>query len=155
MWRNTERLDVIAPRWRPELQPTSPQGAIVFGAQRSVLARRLLLVADEVSAVKLWVGQAAIVVLGPAELLPWIDGIQYLSARSEAPQLLLPSTQRPDLPLDLVYQALTLSGLAGRLLLWPEPRCCIELDLALPWTSGGQQAVKSLADAGLPQRGLA
>jgi hypothetical protein len=48
----------------------------------------------------------AIVLLGEAESLPWVDGVSYLGSDDRAPHLLLPTNREPNVPADLLQQAL-------------------------------------------------
>ena len=47
-----------------------------------------------------------LLLLGEADLLPWVDGVGYLGADASAPHLLLPTNRQPSVPLDLFEQAL-------------------------------------------------
>jgi len=56
-----------------------------------------------------WKGIATsdiIVLLGEAESLPWVDGARYLGSDERAPHLLLPTNREPNVPADLLQQAL-------------------------------------------------
>ena len=47
-----------------------------------------------------------IILLGEAASLPWVDGVSYLGSDERAPHLLLPTNREPNVPLDLLQQAL-------------------------------------------------
>lgn len=76
------------------------------GAARK-LAQRLLRASDEDLA--RWrgvAGEAIVAVMGERETLPWVDGVTYLGRDPAAPSLWLPTTARPDVPLELFERAL-------------------------------------------------
>jgi MoxR-vWA-beta-propeller ternary system domain bpX5 len=84
-----------------------PAAVAAFGTVAKDLARKLL--ASEEAKWESWKGVATsdtIVLLGEAESLPWVDGVSYLASDERAPHLLLPTNRDPNVPLDLLQQAL-------------------------------------------------
>jgi len=120
-------------RWRAEADPPAPQGAIGIGAAAQGLLDALARVDARMrEALMLTANADAVVVTGAAESLPWSDGVAYIAPRQEAPALWLPTTQRPDLPLDLLLRAIARRHRQSPLLLWPEPMQIMPLHRALP-----------------------
>jgi hypothetical protein len=103
--------DLLPVSWLPREIPLTPRAVAAGGASAYALARRLLGRSDEallrLSGVA---GEGLIVVLGPAEELPWVDGVSYLGQEPKAPGLLLPTNLAPDAPLPLVAGALLARG---------------------------------------------
>lgn len=115
--------------WIDDDAPPPPQGVIAFGeaahALFALVERRL---ADEQPR---WWATAhgdGLIVTGPGETLPWLDGVRYIAPRPEAPTLWLPTHRRPALPLDLLAAAATRRHARSPLLLWPEPAQFMPLD---------------------------
>ncbi len=100
-------------RLRPRAAPLTPRAAVAEGAVALRLARALL--ARDDAALARLSGVAApglLLVTGPEEALPWVDGVRYLGTDPEAPALLLPTALEPELPAALVERAL-LTAAAG------------------------------------------
>ena len=76
-----------------------------------------------------------LILTGPADALPWVDGARYIAPRPEAPMLWLPTHLRPDAPLDLLALALARklppAQAASSMLLWPDPAQLVPLHRAL------------------------
>lgn len=76
-----------------------------------------------------------LILTGPADALPWVDGARYIAPRPEAPTLWLPTHLRPDAPLDLLALALARklppAQAASSMLLWPDPAQLVPLHRAL------------------------
>jgi hypothetical protein len=53
-------------------------------------------------------GRRVVVILGEEARLPWVDGVVYLGRDPEAPGVLLPTRQRPALPVDLFARGVRL-----------------------------------------------
>ena len=90
--------------WVLREPPLAPEGAFAAGEASMRLARRLLELDD--AALARFRGVAAkelIIILG--DELPWVDGIVYLGRDPDTPQLYLPTTRTPSLPLPLVARA--------------------------------------------------
>ena len=93
--------------WHFREDPRLPAAVVASGDTAKELARKLLASDDTKWAS--WKGVAtsdAIVLLGEAESLPWVDGVAYLGSDERAPHLLLPTNREPNVPLDLLQQAL-------------------------------------------------
>ncbi|MBA2663891.1 MAG: hypothetical protein H0U74_16500 [Bradymonadaceae bacterium] len=71
------------------------------------LAKRLLAMDDQaLSGLEAVAGEGFLLVLGPSDALPWVEGVGYLGRAPGAGQLLLSTTHAPDVPEDLFEQAL-------------------------------------------------
>ena len=115
---------------RPEPRPRTPTGSLRIAGLLALddaahrLARRLIAARDEELATLEGVSSPrAIGLLGPADALPWVDGVVYLR-RAEDPGLLLPTTEDLDVPAPPVLAALLRSHpeLTPPLALLPLPR---------------------------------
>lgn len=81
--------------------------AVAATSHAKALARAALRRTDaELAALRGVAGASVLVLLGPAEQLPWCDGAIYLGRDPAAPSLLLPTTLTPTLPLPLVERAI-------------------------------------------------
>ncbi len=94
----------------PRAAPLAPRAAVARGEPARALAGRLLALADdELAALTAVVGEAAgapvCVVLGPADALPWVDGVGYLGRDDAAPGLLVPTAVAPDVAPALLERA--------------------------------------------------
>ncbi len=66
-------------------------------------------------------GEDLVVVFGPPDALPWVDGLLWLGQVPEAPALWLPTTLAPDAPVDLLQAAvLRRTGGAAPVVLAPD-----------------------------------
>jgi hypothetical protein len=108
-------IDPVA-RFRAREQPLVPCAVAATGRVARDLVARLLAregaelgqlsgVATTTRAIEAQAA-TAIVVLGRAELLPWVDGAQYLGRDPGAPSLLLPTTHAPPVPASLFERAI-------------------------------------------------
>jgi hypothetical protein len=88
--------------WSPREPPLAACGVIAWGAAAELLAAR---VPTEVSLSAL-ASEEALLLLGETGELPWVDGVVYLGRDDSAPELLLPTTLSPSVPLDLLARAL-------------------------------------------------
>lgn len=87
--------------------PLAPVAAWARGAAGQALLRALLARGDEALAPLRGVHAGEVVIVtGPADALPWVDGVAYLGRDEEAPSLLLPTTLRPVVATELVERAL-------------------------------------------------
>ena len=94
--------------WQPREAPLLPVAVAGQGDTSRRLARRLLQLDDEtLSQLEGVAGNNLIVVRGPAELLPWVEGVQYLGTSSSSSLVLWPTTYCPTLPEPLVAAALS------------------------------------------------
>jgi hypothetical protein len=101
---------IVPIAWRAREQPLPPSAAVAIGPDASRLAERLSTRDDAALArlVGVWSREksGAIVVIGEAADLPWIDGVRYLGRDPRAPALLVPTTLEPDVPIELVARAI-------------------------------------------------
>lgn len=120
-------------RWRAQADPPAPQGAIGIGAAaQGLLDAVARLDAGRREALMLTANADAVVVTGAGDALPWSDGVAYIAPCQDAPALWLPTTRRPDLPLNLLQRAIARRHRQSPLLLWPEPMQIVPLHRALP-----------------------
>lgn len=122
----------LAWRWRPVTESRAPQAAIGHGrVARGLLERLRGLPAERRERLSATAAPDWLVVLGPAEALPWADGVRYAAPHPQAPALWLPTHAEPDVSIDLVLQALERRHGRTPLLLWPEPAVVLPLDRPL------------------------
>ena len=108
-------------------------GLVVAGPPlRALLAVLRQRNADELRDLLLTTTRDLLVLRGPAERLPWIDGAGYCTTTPGVPGLWLPTRQVPDLPMELLYTALRQRSGHAVLLLWNEPELVLGLDDSLP-----------------------
>ncbi len=88
--------------------------------------------AERASALLVTASRDVLVVMGAVSALPWVEHVEYAAPHPEAPHLWLPTLQQPDVPCDLLAQALTRLHARRPLLVWPSPPCVLPLDRALP-----------------------
>ncbi len=94
-------------QWQPRTVPLVPCAVAARRASSSAMARRLLAGEDELLAqLRGVVGVETLLIHGPAELLPWVDGAVYLGRDPLAPSLLLPTHSEPSLNAALLERAL-------------------------------------------------
>ena len=94
-------------KWHFREEPRVPAAVVAFGDVAKDLARKLLASDDaKWPSLKGVATSDGIVLLGEAVSLPWVDGVSYLGSDERAPHLLLPTNREPNLPLDLLQQAL-------------------------------------------------
>lgn len=121
--------------WRPRLAPAEPQAAVAWGdTARRLHARLLLIPIEQAGRLQATANRDVIVVSGGASDLPWVDGVEYAAADQRAPELWLPTSWEPEVPTDLLGQALSARFTRSPLLLWREPSVVIPLDRQLPLT---------------------
>jgi len=93
--------------WQPRRMPLAPTAMVVADDAARWLAERLLARDDEGLAQFSGVaGQQLLIILGPESALPWVDGALYLGSDASAPNLLLPTTLEPSIPVPLLERAL-------------------------------------------------
>ena len=93
--------------WRVREPPIAPCAVLALGEVSRRLARRLLtLTRVHLARLRGVAGVDLLLVLGAAEDLPWVDGVGYLGVDPEAPRLLLPTTEAPELHPALLQRAL-------------------------------------------------
>ena len=126
---------MIPVTWNTRWPALEPCAAVGEGEVAAVLARRLLLVPDDALGKLSGVaGRGLIVVLGPADELPWVDGVLYLGRPPDAPLLLLPTHQSPSVPAVVLQDALLAraGGDGTMIVALPASRRWVRLDRAEP-----------------------
>ncbi|MDC8013989.1 hypothetical protein [Tahibacter soli] len=132
-------------RWRNETEPPEPTAVVGIGAaSRRLLAVVAALGTRERAALRATANQDVLVVTGPAAALPWANGVRYAAPRAEAPAVWLPTTERPDVALDLVERALRVRHPQTPLLLWREPPQIVPLNRLLPATDALLARIEAL-----------
>ena len=90
---------------RPDV--LDPIAVVGLGRVAGALARRLMQLGDEpLHALRGAAGDDVLVVLGATEVLPWVDGVNYLGRDPNAPRLLLPTMVRPAIAADAFERAI-------------------------------------------------
>jgi hypothetical protein len=98
----------------PRAAPLDPAAVIGTGPVARALAQRLLRMPDaDLAALRGVAGDGLIALMGETAALPWVDGVVYLGRDADAPRLLLPTTLRPAVAVDVFERAI--ARLAG----WP------------------------------------
>lgn len=121
--------------WRPRAVAALPQAAVAWGDAARRLHRRLAsLPTEQAARLQATANRDVLVVCGAAEDLPWVEGIEYAASDERAPGFWLSTSWEPDVPLDLLGQALSQAFSRAPLLLWREPRAVVPLDRQLPLT---------------------
>jgi hypothetical protein len=93
--------------WRAREPPLPPCAVAARGKAARALAARLLARGDEALAeLRGAAGDGLLLILGPAEALPWADGAEYLGRDERAPSLLLPTAEEPAAHPGLLERAL-------------------------------------------------
>ena len=119
----------------PRAEPLDPLAAVGLGPVARTLAARLLQrPASELRELRGVAGVAVLAVLGASDALPWVEGITYFGRDARAPQLLLPTTLAPTVPVELFARALLAhhKDLAAPLLLLGPQRRVLSVAAALP-----------------------
>ncbi len=128
--------------------PLRIDGALACDAVVPRLLQRLLSADDTTLAVlRAVVAPRLVIVLGPAEALPWVDGVRYLCRAPDEPNLLLPTDTRMRMDAAMVLRAFVLHADRPRppLVLIPEAREFVSVAAARPierervrlWIEGG------------------
>lgn len=119
--------------WQACPQPPAPRAAVAWGDVVQRLHGRLVqLPAGQRKRLEATAGEHLLVVCGESADLPWVDGVEYAAPDPQVPGLWLPTRWRPQLPADLLLQALAARVSRRPLLLWPAPARVIPLDRLLP-----------------------
>ena len=71
-----------------------------------------------------------LVILGPQEALPWVDGVRYCAPDPDAPNLWLATHVRPSISADLLQNTLRERAKCAPFLLWHAPHQILPLDQA-------------------------
>ncbi|UFH50810.1 bpX5 domain-containing protein [Pseudomonas sp. KNUC1026] len=130
-------------QWQARQEAALPQAAVAWGEAAVRLFERLEQMAEAHAArLQATANRDVLVVTGPAEALPWVDGVEYACAEAAAPGLWLPTSWAPDVPLDLLGQALLARFSRAPLLLWHAPAVVVPLDRCLPVTAQHLQRIK-------------
>jgi hypothetical protein len=121
-------------RWTPRDCPLMPVAVGGQGETSLRLARRLLQLEDEfLGQLEGVAGRQVIVVQGRSDLLPWVDGVQYLGVDSVAPSVLFPTNYQPSLPQELLANALKAKLHAvGSIAVLPDPLLLVPMRNAKP-----------------------
>jgi hypothetical protein len=121
-------------RWTPRDCPLMPMAVAGQGETSLRLARRLLQLDDEsLDQLEGVAGRQVIVVQGRSDLLPWVDGVQYLGVDSVAPSVLFPTNYQPSLPQELLESALRVKLHAvGSIAVLPDPLLLVPMRNAKP-----------------------
>lgn len=128
--------------WRPRSTPVEPQAAVAWGdAARLLHARLLLMPVEQASRLQATANRDMLMVSGVASDLPWVEGVAYAATDARAPGLWLPTRWEPEVPIDLVGQALSKAFSRAPLLLWRDPAVVIPLDRQLPVTAQHLQKI--------------
>jgi len=91
----------------PRADVLDPVAVAGFGRAARALANRLLRLTDErLRELRGAAGDDVLVVLGETGSLPWADGVAYLGRDPDAPRLLVPTTVRPDIGLDVLERVI-------------------------------------------------
>lgn len=119
--------------WRRHPDPGAPRAVVAWGAAAPRLHARLLALSAERQAPLLaTASRDVLVATGEADDLPWVDGAAYAAPCPDAPSLWLPTLWQPDVPCDLLAQALHRRHTRQPLLLWHQPAALVPLDRQLP-----------------------
>lgn len=99
-------MTTVVVRFTARERPLSPLAVAAHGDAVRALARRLLESDDATLAgLRGVAGPSVLVVLGEEARLPWARGVTYLGRDPEAPSLLLPTAEAPDVPVWLYERA--------------------------------------------------
>lgn len=121
--------------WRSRQVPAEPHAAVAWGdTARRLHARLALLAAEHAARLQATANGDVLVVTGVTADLPWVDGVAYAAPSTRAPGLWLPTNWEPDVPEDLLGQALSVRFKRLPLLVWRDPLAVIPLDRLLAVT---------------------
>jgi len=137
-------LSGISWSWRAATDTIAPRAAVGHGLAASRLRARLAAMPAQRRAALTVTGTADwLVVLGPTDDLPWVDGVRYAAPCAGSPALWLPTHAQPCAPLDLLWRALEARHTRAPLLLWPDPAAVLPLDRQLPASDALLQTLAS------------
>ncbi|MCC7249667.1 MAG: hypothetical protein IT473_13680, partial [Lysobacter sp.] len=131
-------MNVMRLRWRPDPDAPPPSGVVGVGAVARALRAKLSACVgnaadrgDAPSPLMVAAHGDMLILTGASDALPWVDGARYIAPRSDAPTLWLPTHARPDVPLDLLADALARklppAQAQSSMLLWPDPAQLVPL----------------------------
>jgi hypothetical protein len=120
--------------WTARQFPLRAAAVAARGDASLRLARRLLQLDDEtLKQLEGVAGNRLLVVQGNPDVLPWVDGVQYLGVDPAAPGALLPTNYQPTLPQELLARALrTRAGTTGLIAVLPDPLLVVPMQSARP-----------------------
>jgi len=75
-----------------------------------------------------------LILIGRADTLPWVEGVQYCASDQGAPSLWLPMLKAPTISTDLLQTALGARLKQAPLLLWHDPEQIVPLDRPMTLT---------------------
>ena len=129
-------------RWTPRDCPLLPVALAGRGETSVRLARRLLQLDDQsLGQLEGVAGGQLIVVQGRLELLPWVDGVQYLGVSPVTQSLLFPTNYQPSVPQELLASAIRSKlPAAGLIAVLPEPLLLVPMRNARPVSRRGLAA---------------
>jgi hypothetical protein len=117
----------------PRAAPLAPLAVAAQGQAARALAERLL--AEDDAALAALAGVSApdrLIVLGPEEALPWVDGVVYLGRDPAAPSLLFPTALAPAAPPALFERAVLTRALAAPVAVFADPPALASVAAARP-----------------------
>jgi hypothetical protein len=125
------------PAWCERTPGLAPAGLVAAGPSMGALLRALRQrntdnLRDSLRALTLVATRELLVLLGPAERLPWVDGVGYCAPAPGVPGLWLPTRLAPDMPAELLHAGLQRRTGHAAMLLWNAPEMVLGLDDALP-----------------------
>lgn len=124
---------LIGIRWSARAEPLRPLAAAARGTAAERVVRRLLTRNDEQLAQLSGVAaEGLVLIVGPQAALPWTDGIMYLGRDPQAAELLLPTAQRPNVPVAMLSRALLSARIVPPLAVLLNPPALVCLAQALP-----------------------
>ncbi|WP_123579038.1 MULTISPECIES: bpX5 domain-containing protein [Pseudomonas] len=129
--------------WRARREAGQPQAAVAWGDVAARLHARLLrMPEDQTARLQATANRDVLIVTGHVDDLPWVEGVDYACSEPAAPGLWLPTSWEPDMPVDLMGQALLDRFARAPLLLWHAPRAVLPLDRCLPVTARHLQRIQ-------------
>ena len=144
----------IAWSWRPVTDAAPPRAAVGHAlAAARLLARLAALPPARRAALTATGTRDWLIVLGPADDLPWVEGVRYAAPCPACPSLWLPTHCAPTVAPDLLWKALEARHRRSPVLLWPEPAALLPLDRQLPVDDGLVAALGAHLSTGAPRRG--
>lgn len=120
--------------WSPRDCALSPVAVAGRGEVSVRLAQRLLQMDDEsLAQLEGVAGKQLIVVQGKSDLLPWVEGVQYLGVDPGTPSVLFPTNYQPSLPPELLAGALRAkTGTQELIALLLQPLLAVQMGNARP-----------------------
>lgn len=92
-------------QWERRAEPLEVEGAYAEGSACRQLAQRLT--PERIARLRGVRTEQALILLGPAEALGWVDGILYFGRDPGESLLYLPTTQKPSVPVEWIARLLT------------------------------------------------